>query len=342
MSAFKMWCADHSLKDETVAVLLEQGFDSVKTLTVIENQDVLDLNIPHKAQLRLLQAAIKEAKNFGQVEQPPQTVTAQTVTNPPASAPLAMGGTGLGLTIDSLLGQLPQNSNSTEQSGGQFRPEYDPTFHLIAGKSSGNTKALEVLDFVGLSVKCDLEEEQVVSEIGENNSLILKTSQKKPKYENLTIWQWSLGAIRIQDELVRIGKLTTETHKRQYWGYMCKILELNTRFEWQSILEYDREYRRNQARFNFPWGTEIPHLSSVQLKDKKLGNFNGPKKTKFAYSNNQSNGNNAKKQTQPYSCRDFNRDKCSRASCKFKHVCSVQDCGKPHPAFKHESDSLNA
>ena len=107
--------------------------------------------------------------------------------------------------------------------------------------------------------------------MAENNSIVLKTNRKEPKYENLTVWQWALGAIRIQDELCRLGKLPSENDKRRYWGYTCKILEYNARFEWQSVLEFDHEYRKNQARFNFPWGTEIPHLSSVQLKDKRGG-----------------------------------------------------------------------
>ena len=126
---------------------------------------------------------------------------------------------------------------------------------------------------------------------------------------------------------------------RCYWGYICKILELNSRFEWQSVLEFDCEYRKNQARFDFQWGTEIPHLSSVQLRDKRANSQNFSSKKGRQFSQPNSNGNSNKKgANNNYTCRDFNRDKCTRAQCKYLHACSVTDCGKSHPASKHDND----
>ena len=337
---FKPWCANHGLKEETIAAIYDHGFDSLRALALMLDEDIPPLNLQNKGQIRLLQAAIAKAKNSsaqGTCDKDlPNPVASGTAT--PANTPARPARQpDLGITLDSILNQLPHDNNRP-QPAASFRPEFDPTFHLMAGKlPTGICKALDILDFVGMSVKFDLGDEQVISEVGDNNSLILKTNCKKPKYESLTVWQWALGAVRIQDELVRTGKLNSEIDKRQYWGYTCKILELNSRFEWQSILEYDREYRKNQARFNFAWGTEIPHLSSVQLKDKKA-NFqpaNSNKKSKqFSQSTNSSQG----KKTPQYICRDFNRDKCARTSCKYQHICSVNNCYKDHPAFKHDGD----
>ena len=32
-----------------------------------------------------------------------------------------------------------------------------------------------------------------------------------------------------------------------------------------TVLLYDREYRSAQANYNFPWGSDVPHLVSVHL-----------------------------------------------------------------------------
>ena len=350
MNTFKVWCCNQELKPATIAALVDNGFDSVRAISVLQGEDLADMNIPNKAQVRLLQAAVNTAKS--QVRGGTGTTTTPPTAPPSAPEPAVIttqqnnpGPSNTGLTIDNLLSNLASADNQARPGTTvPFRPELDPTFHLMAEKSSGNSKPLEIIDFVGLSVKFEHNDEQIISELNDNNSIILKTNSKKPKYENLTVWQWALGAIRIQDELVRLGKLCSDIEKRQYWGYTCKVLELNTRFEWQSVLEYDKEYRKNQARFDFPWGTEIPHLTSVQLKDKRNNFQNNFKKNKQgSQPTNSSSGFNNKKggSGQQLTCRDFNRDKCTRVSCKYQHTCSVSDCGKNHPASQHDSNSKN-
>ena len=342
MDAFKVWCASQGLKQETIAALYDQGFDSARALSLLTEEDITDLNLPQKAQTRLLQAAVTTAKAQSQgAPGEPGSCPAPASLTPPIPKDNVVSTSAqpnpLGMTIDALLNQLPAEPNRPQA---QFRPELDPTFHLYAGKSgTNNCKPLEVVDFVGMSLKFDQFDEHVISEIGENNGLVLKSSTKKPKYDSLTVWQWCLGAIRIQDELVRVGKLQSEIDKRQYWGYVCKVLELNSRFEWHSVLEYDKEYRSNQARFQFPWGTEIPHLSSVQLKDKKQ-NFQNNFTKKGKQFTNPTNGK--KQGASQLTCRDFNRGKCVHTPCIYQHSCSVQGCGKNHLACKHDSiDSKN-
>ena len=340
MSGFKVWCNKHELSADTVAGLEDQGFNSVHALSLMQEDDVEELALGLRAQVRLLQNAIQSAKN------PPKDSRSD---NPMVASgkQTLVGATAPEMTIDALLNNIagtpaPEQVNPATQKIN--RPEFDPTFHLLAGKSgSSNHKPLEILDFVGMSVKIDQVNEQIVSEVGENHSLILKSGPKKPKYESLTIWQWCLGAVRIQDELVRLGRLQSELDKRQYWGYICKVLELNGRFEWQSILEFDKEYRSHQARFEFAWGTEIPHLCSVQLKDKKPNSFNNSYKNFKGKQSSQSHqsGNNNKKggNNVQGTCRDFNRGRCVHNPCRFQHICAVDGCGKPHPATQHDSQA---
>ena len=340
MDDYKLWCSDQDLKPEVVAELIDCGFESIRALSLMRDEDIEDMDIRPRAQIRLLQEAISTAK--------------QQVTKAKKNSGKEVGASGVvslhsgvpkpipEMTIDSLLSHLPVQDGGRqigEPAPKIVRPEYDPTFHLMAGKNNGAIcKPLEIIDYVGMSVKIDQINEEIVSEVGENHSLILKTGPKKPKYDSLTVWQWCLGAIRIQDELVRLGRLPTEIDRRHYWGYICKVLELNSRYEWQSILEFDKEYRSHQARFEFAWGTEITHLCSVQLRDKRINTQNNFKKGKQS---TQPNNGNKKGGLIHKPCRDFNRDRCVHNPCRFLHVCSVDNCGKSHPASKHDDNPKN-
>ena len=63
MNSFKVWCSDQELKAATIASLIDQGFDSIKAVSVLQEEDLGDINIPNKAQVRLLQAAVSTAKS---------------------------------------------------------------------------------------------------------------------------------------------------------------------------------------------------------------------------------------------------------------------------------------
>ena len=62
MDKFKLWCLDKELKVDVIAQLMDQGFDSVLSLSLMIQDDVDELAIAQRAQIRLLQAAIKQAK----------------------------------------------------------------------------------------------------------------------------------------------------------------------------------------------------------------------------------------------------------------------------------------
>ena len=343
MDQFKLWCHRKELKDDVVALLADQGFDSVRSLSLMQPEDIDELAIAQRAQIRLLEAAITRAKQEITGERPavqPDPVVTHTAA-PRNDTVVNNQDLSLGLNIDSLLKGLPSQVERPPAAEAVFsRTEFDPEFHLLAGKpGTGINKPLEIIDFVGMSIKIDQINEHVVSDLGDNQTFVLKSGPKKPRYDSITVWQWCLGAIRIQNELTRLGRLVSEKEKRQYMGYVCKTLELNSRFEWQSILEFDKEYRGHQARFNFAWGTEIPHLSSVQLRDKKQSFQSNSNKNKKPTQSG--SFNSGKKNWSQKHCRDFNRDKCTHSPCIFQHVCSVDGCGKPHPAFKHDNDSKN-
>ncbi len=50
-----------------------------------------------------------------------------------------------------------------------------------------------------------------------------------------------------------------------YIGYITKIATLAQSFGWESVLRYDYEYRKAQARLRFPWGADSAYLMQLHL-----------------------------------------------------------------------------
>ena len=321
------------MSDVVSAALVANGFTSIETLQHCEEQDVVAMGVHPLAQKRVAMAAINLAKKLAAGQSvtmheqsvkrtPKPTTTARTLqeTIPPAD-------NSAGEVLDTLLKSINQ------PAAAQARKDIDTTIYLQPVQALG--KPLEIIDYVNLTTECEIDYEHIVSEIGQGQSLVLKTGSRKLKLENINVWQWSIASIRIQDKLQQSGLLLGD-QVRQYMSYSCKILQFNARFDWQSILAYDKQYRLLQAQYGFPWGSEVPHLMTTTLieKDKnftKTFQKGGPKqqpKTGF---------NSNKPKVSQMSCRDFNRGLCTHNPCRFQHVCSMQGCGKDHPACQHDN-----
>ena len=50
-----------------------------------------------------------------------------------------------------------------------------------------------------------------------------------------------------------------------YMSYTAKITQLTQRYDNTYVYFYDREYRKLQTAQNVRWGTDIPHLQTMQL-----------------------------------------------------------------------------
>ena len=51
----------------------------------------------------------------------------------------------------------------------------------------------------------------------------------------------------------------------EYLSYMTKLYQLTQRYENASVYFYDSEYCKLQVLHNFRWGTDVPHLHTMQL-----------------------------------------------------------------------------
>ena len=201
----------------------------------------------------------------------------------------------------------------------------DPQIHLRSSASGRSAHAYhDIVDFVGK----DTMEETVVAGTHEGGHIILK-SGVKPKLESLALSQWSIANLAILYTLVGEGKLDGNS-MLDYLSYTTKIYQLTQRYENVSVYFYDREYRKLQACHNFRWGTDIPHLHTLQLTPRVTRSYGKPPTAK------QTNRSGPVTPDGRPICKMYNSSRgCGFTDCKFLHSCSYKGCGQAHSASTH-------
>ena len=209
-------------------------------------------------------------------------------------------------------------------------------------------KALRIVDFV-----CRIrpsEDEKVLSQ-DNNCRLTLTLQDTKPKITSISVEQFNIGNLRIFYELLFSGKLSTLRDIQEYLSYAIKVLELATKYTWESVLLYDDEFRILQHTYGFSWATDHSHLHEVVLMPRWAAQL--PRFYKQGHISSTSYNSESSNKGLPSNavshlasgseiCRLFNSRKgCQKAPCKFSHVCNrkvgSQACGKAHPGFSHSS-----
>ena len=198
-------------------------------------------------------------------------------------------------------------------------------------------KVLRIVDFLATLVPTD--DERTISDNGISR-LVISYDQRKPRLESVTLSQWVVADTRIFSTLLFAGKLPTARDVKDYLAYTVKVMELGSRYVWESVLKYDDEFRQLQAAYGYPWSYDSHHLLGVTLVSKQAA------KSKPVQPNNISSssvsGFISKFNAQGKEiCRNFNRPKgCSLPSCLFSRECNRRvngrPCGSPHAAFQHQ------
>ena len=133
---------------------------------------------------------------------------------------------------------------------------------------------------------------------------------------------------------------------REYLSYNIKIYEMAKKYTWDSVLQYDDEFRVLQHMYGYSWSHDHGHLHEIVLiprwADPALpGRSPMPATSKSPTSSSSSNFVSHGLSGLEI-CRNFNRPKgCSKQPCRFSHVCNrrvgTQACGKAHPGHAHPS-----
>ena len=170
--------------------------------------------------------------------------------------------------------------------------------------------------------------------LGGEGGIILETGPKRPALHKVSISQWNSANAKILDNLIMDGAINIGSVP-DYLAYTQKINRMFDRYEWETVLLYDREYRQLQASMGMRWGTDVRHLSDVHLREKPGGNSSGGQSRRDKRAGTGARGKQSP--IDPKSgrelCIKYNKGNCNYANCKFAHVCSR--CMEGHPASEH-------
>ena len=341
------FCLDNNVQRSVIDELLDRGFDSVQALSLVDSEDLKSQRIPVGQRRLIVHIAKSLSPSCDNNSLPTTDVHVQpveSVTQVPDVYQQTLLNTlltqqnhisnGQSSTLTNSVQNVNQAPNDSSPAPGLNHSSWqDPQVHLATATGKSASVYHDICDFVTNTV----EEEVVIGGQGDQQ-IIVKSGPKKPKLEALTLSQWSIANLSILYRLVGEEKLAGQS-LMDYLSYTTKVYQLVQRFSLISVLLYDREYRRLQATMGFRWGTDVQHLHTLHLQQRDrpvVQNSLGATKQKLGVQNlGQKRGD----KRDIGICRNFNTVKgCTYPTCKFKHVCIVPGCNKPHPVMTHISE----
>ena len=365
--ALREWAGSEKITTKTVDLLIKEGFSSMEALILVDREDLLQTKIPRGQQKLLLKAllpmqpaatprtptdeetmaaaattcaddsGLPRAQDEGvrprEAGDPYTRLMAEHLRSMQSGPATATGGIGTGPSVDDLhriqadggSGRFPATPG-TGLVGTLPGTWLDPQVHLLSAASGRSTSSYH--DIIDFACK-DMVEEEVVAGTHEGRQIIIK-SGAKPKLDSLTLSQWSIANLAILYKLLGEGKLDGQGMV-DYLSYTTKMYQLTQRYENVSVYFYDREYRKMQACHKFRWGTDVPHLQTMQLTPRASRNNGRPpppgKQTLRA--------GPVTPDGRPI-CKLYNTHRgCGFTDSKFVHACSYRGCGQTHSSTTH-------
>ena len=284
------WAAKHSLTQKTVKVLRKEDLASQDALCLLDNDEINSLG------LSLGQRKIFK-KSLESLSGPTNGVTSPARDNPPntnttaasASATtirdirnqniLKDAGNNLDFIIPQLsLGAHTLNETTPYKSGSRHEPlsltcdkenveHFDPRTMLTL--KSSTKKALHIHNFLNETAKRRLKHRHrdVVLSRGDPNdnpdTLVVRTDDSHP-YAGISICEWAAANCRIMNQLLSSGDLA-RCDVEFYLAYTATIMDLGCTYEWSNILDFDHNYREQQAAHSFQWGYINPMMKMQYL-----------------------------------------------------------------------------
>lgn len=246
------------------------------------------------------------------------------------------------------------SGETVTQLGGAVFHGHDPgqlntDMFLGMGVRGTQKPYLDITDFVSVRSPYDgVAENQTVITAKPDGSYEVKPQAvgKHVTLANVSMPQWMEANTLIMNQLLLQGVAPSA-----YMSYTVMVCQIAQKYEWVSVLLWDREYRKMQANLGFRWGTDQGHLRDVLLvpKQSKSGfkfgqsgssvndqsgknqkNVNGGQKFQ-GFSKKKKETGQVKRSVNKESlsglrlCYYFNEGTCTRVECGFKHWCSL--CG---------------
>ena len=210
---------------------------------------------------------------------------------------------------------------------------------------------LRIVNFVDDCIQRNQEE--LLAENG-LSQLLISYGAKKIKLDQVSMPHFVIASLRILYHLMESKQIDSYNEIKHYLAYDIKCMELAMRYEWQSVLKYDDEFRQHQALHDVPWVYESHHLHSVKLFLLAL-----PVNLYRRNPHNSGLGAVGRAHT-PRTAQDLNTvthtddghviyrsfnslKRCTFHFCKYSHVCNKKltdgrACGLGHPCCKHDGN----
>ena len=353
---FVRWCDEFELHPSTIMELAKEGFTtmlSVQTLTseIIEEHFKM-LNLGQRLLLKRATISLQSVQPTSQEQttrsdrrrERPITGSSQLQENGGARAIQNRLDSNGHLSVDDLMrlwgnGNTATTSTANETTGNDGKVlTFDP--FLFLGTSEGKKATYRcVTDYVSLPLKDQrFRDGDSALELSVTNGK-LSVSDRKLPLDKVNNPQYFEASLKILREMVRVDKVNA-SFIMDYIGYLIKISTMAQVFQWQSVLVYDREYRKAQADQGFNWDADNSYLMQLLLKaegDKSQGtSYQGPARVMGR------NPQLRKYKTDPNSgrqiCERFNgRFGCKLQHCRYSHVCLT--CFSNHSDMIHRKNT---
>lgn len=343
---FDDWATEAGLNRKTAGALRKEDLAQKKSLCLLREEDIFRLKDVSIGQGRLLQEAVRSLSIINQCARaitptPDQgpTCTERVAHVPPAGpvtgvdqAPKEVGE----ITIKDLRQQAATLGDAGKELDNWLN---DNSVQSVEKCSSSNVvnsscahahhhmsindprailtvkatckKALHITQFLGENAKHKqkIRRKDVILSTADDDRLVLRADESHP-YSGITLHEWGAANMRLLNRLLASGELPRD-HIEYYLAYTATINDFYAKFEWNSILDFDFQYREQQAQHGFPWG-QINPMMELQLLIPRPPRMD----TRAPPRNGKANPN----QTE---CRQWiaNNGYCRfGASCKFKHI----------------------
>lgn len=129
-----------------------------------------------------------------------------------------------------------------------------------------NTKALRIVDYLTRTVRERISKKRKeVLKIPDAPAGViqLKTEDDNCATIYLSQGEWAAANMCLMAHLLQSGDLLREDVE-YYMSYTANIHNYTAKFDWQSIIEFDTQYRETQAEHLFMWGVPATYLE-IQL-----------------------------------------------------------------------------
>lgn len=134
---------------------------------------------------------------------------------------------------------------------------HDPRITLC---NKAQCKVVHITDFLNEKTRSrrrNKHRDLVLSTADESHASVILRSEEPHPYSGISLAEWNGANMRVMNHLLSIGQLL-RTHVEYYLAYTAIVCDFYDKYEWESILAFDHQYRIQQATYSFNWGSINP------------------------------------------------------------------------------------